>query len=98
MFFVFDFFRFFSCSYFNLFNSTSHNFVVTNYINILLRAFKIDFENMENTLSAWKGKFMLKNYVTGNVYPFQMFWFYNDFGVKNSTIWENLVFEEAEVL
>jgi hypothetical protein len=58
-------FLFFHVSYFNLFNSSSHNFIVTGYIKILLRAFKIDFEDMEDTLHAWKGKSMLKNHVTG---------------------------------
>ena len=41
---------------------------------------------------------MLKNHVTGDLAPFQMFRFYNDFGVKDITIWEDLSFEEAEVL
>ena len=97
-FFVFGFFGFFHLSYFNLFNSSSHNFVVTSYIKILFRDFKIDFENMEDTLLAWKGKSMLKNHVTGDLALFQMFRFYNDFGVKDNTMWGDLSFQEAEVL
>ena len=46
-------FWFFHVSYFNLFGSSSHNFVVTCYIKLLLRAFKIDFEAIEDTLPAW---------------------------------------------
>ena len=41
---------------------------------------------------------MLKNHVTGDLAPYQMLWSHNDFGVKDTTIWGTLSFEEAEVL
>ena len=53
---------------------------------------------MEDTLPAWKGKSMLKNHVTGDLTPYQMFHFYHDFGVKDNTIRGDFSFEEAEVL
>ena len=61
-------------------------------------SFKIDFEAIEDTLPAWKGKSMLKNNVRGDLALYQMFWFYHDFGVKDTTPGEDLSFEEAEVI
>jgi hypothetical protein len=63
-----------------------------------LRDFKIDYEDMEDTMPAWKGKSMLKNHVTGDLASYQMFQFYHDFGVKDITIWGDLSFEEIDSL
>ena len=80
------FFNFFHVSYFNLLNFNSHNIVIPCCIKILLRAFNIDIEDVEDTLHAYKAKSMLKKNITGDSTPFQMFHFYNDYDVKDTYV------------
>jgi hypothetical protein len=67
-------------------------------MKILLRAFNIDIEDVEDTLPVWKAKSMLKQNVTGDLAPFQMFRFYQDFGIKDISVWGDLSFEDTEQL
>ena len=67
-------------------------------MKILLRAFNIDIEDVENTLPAWKTKSLLKQNVTGDLTPYQMFRFYQDFGIKDTFEWDDLSYEEVEQL
>ena len=41
---------------------------------------------------------MLKQKVTGDFAHFQMFRFYNDFGVQDTSVWGDLSFEDVEGL
>ena len=41
---------------------------------------------------------MVENHVRGDLAPYQMFRFYHDFGVKDTTTWGDLSFEEAKVI
>jgi hypothetical protein len=67
-------------------------------MKILLRAFNIDIEDVEDTLPVWKAKSMLKQNVTSDLAPYQMFCFYKDFGIKDIFVWGDLSFEDAEQL
>ena len=89
---------FFYNSYFNLLDFSSHIIVITCYLKILLSAFNIDIEDVEDKLPAWKAKSMLKQDVTSDLAPFQMFRFYNDFRVKDTSIWGDISFEDADEL
>lgn len=51
-------------------------------MKILLCAFNIDIEDLEDTLHAWKAKSMLKKNVTCKSSTFLNVSVYNDFGVK----------------
>ena len=70
--------------YFNLLNFISYIIIIAGYIKILLRAFNIDIEDVENTLPAWKAKSLLKQNVTGDLASYQIFRFYQDFGIKDT--------------
>ena len=61
-------------------------------------AFNINIKDVEDTLLAWKAKSMLKKNVMGDLTPFQKFPFYNNSGVKDTALWGDLSFEEAEEL
>ena len=84
--------------YFNLLNFISYVIVIAGYMKILLRAFNINIEDVENMLPTWKAKSLLKQNVTGDLAPYQMFWFYQDFGIKDTFEWGDLSYEEAEQL
>ena len=84
--------------YFNLLNFISYVIVIAGYMKILLRAFNIDIEDVENTLPAWKAKSLLKQNVTGDLTPYQIFRFYQDFRIKDTSEWGDLSYEEAEQL
>ena len=61
---------------------------IDNYymcMKILLRAFNINIEDVEDKLRTWKAKFMLKQNVTSDLAPFQMFRFYHDFDIKDTS-------------
>ena len=47
-------------------------------------------------LPTWKAKFLLKQNVTGDLAPYQMFQFYQDFGIKDTSEGGDLSYEEAE--
>ena len=84
--------------YFNLLNFISYVIVIAGYMKILLRAFNIDIEDVKNTLPAWKAKPLLKQNVTCDLTPYQIFRFYQDFGIKDTSEWGDLSYEEAEQL
>ena len=67
-------------------------------MKILLRAFNVDIEDENDKLPAWKAKSMLKQNVIGDLAPFQMFQFYFDFGIKDTSVRGDLSFEDAEEL
>jgi hypothetical protein len=84
--------------YFNLLDFISYVIVITGYMKILLRAFNIDIEDVKDKLPTWKAKSMLKQNVTSDLAPFQMFRFYQDFGIKDTSVWGDLSYEDVEEL
>ena len=83
--------------YSNLLDLISYVIVITCYMKILLRAFNIDIKDVENTLPAWKAKSMLKQNVTCDLAPFQMFRLYQDFGIKDTSVWGDLSYEDGHI-
>lgn len=67
-------------------------------MKVLLRAFNVEYEAIEDVLPQWKAKSMLKSQVAGDIAPHQMFKFYNDFDVKDTSQWGDLSYEEADVI
>lgn len=47
---------------------------------------------------AWKAMSMLKQNVTCDLAPFQMLRFYHDFSIKDTFVWGDLSFEDADEL
>ena len=68
------------------------------YIILLLDVFHIQLTDIETTFSAWRTKTMLKNAVSGDLAPHQMFRFYHEFGITDTTSWSDLSYDHAEII
>ena len=60
--------------------------------------FHIPYTDIEATLPAWKAKTMLKSVVSGDLAPHQMFKFYNEFGLTDTSSWSDLSYDRAEII
>jgi hypothetical protein len=67
-------------------------------MKVMLEVFELEYVDIENNLTNWKAKKMLKKVVTRDLTPFQMYKFYLDFKIVDMGIWSNLSFEEASNL
>ena len=67
-------------------------------MKLLLDVFHIQYTDIEATLPAWKAKTMLKNVVSGDLAPHQMFRFYHEFGITDTTSWSDLSYDRAEII
>ena len=67
-------------------------------MKILLDVFHIQYIDIEATLPAWKAKTMLKNVVSWDLAPHQMFRFYHEFGITETTSWLDLSYDRAEII
>jgi len=64
----------------------------------MLEVFGLGYVDIENNLTNWKVKEMLKEVVTGELAPFQMYKFYLDFEIVDTNMWSHLLFEQASNL
>ena len=60
--------------------------------------FHILYTDIKTTLPAWRAKTMLKNVVYGDLAPQQMFRFYHEFGITDTTSWFDLSYDRAEII
>ena len=70
----------------------------SGYIKLLLDVFHIPYTDIEATLPAWRAKTMLKNAISGDLAPHQMFRFYHEFGITDTTSWSDLSYDRAEII
>ena len=68
------------------------------YIILFLDVFHIQLTDIETTFFAWRTKTMLKNAVSGDLAPHQMFRFYHEFGIIDTTSWSDLSYDHAEII
>ena len=66
------------------------------YLKVLLDVFHIQYANIKATLLAWRAKTLLKTAVLGDLVPHQMFQFYHEFFITDTTTWSDLSYERAE--
>jgi hypothetical protein len=62
-------------------------------MKVMLEVFGLKYVDIEDNLAKWKAKKMLKEVVTGDLTPFQMYKFYSDFEIVYMSMWSNLSFE-----
>jgi hypothetical protein len=67
-------------------------FYITRQIKIMLDVFKLEYKEIEDNLTNWKWKKMLKEMVTKDIMPFQMHKLYSNFGIFAINMWLNLSF------
>jgi hypothetical protein len=56
----------------------------------------VQYEIIEATLQAWRAKRLLKTVVSGNLASHQMFRFYNEFKITDTTTCSDLSYDRAE--
>ena len=66
------------------------------YLKVFLDAFHVQYANIKATLPAWRAKILFKIVVSGDLAPHQMFRFYYEFGITNTTTWSDLSYDRAE--
>jgi hypothetical protein len=59
--------------------------LLTGYLKVFLDVFQVQYETIEATLPTWRAKRLLKIVVSGDLAPHQMFRFYNEFGITDTT-------------
>jgi hypothetical protein len=64
----------------------------------MLKVFRLDYVDIDDNLTNWKAKKMLKEVVTKDLAPFQMYKFYSDFEIVDTNMWSNLSFEQSSNL
>ena len=80
----------------NLSACLSHDVIYV--LKILLDVFHIQYIDIEATILAWKAKTKLKNVVSGDLAPHQMFRFFHEFGITETTSWSDLSYDRAEII
>ena len=58
--------------------------------------FDINYVEVEDTLTVWKGKSMIKSEVFGSIAPFQMFTFLTEYVLTDSSDWADLDYKQAK--
>ena len=69
---------------------------LASYLKVLLDVFQVQYGTIEATQPAWRSKILLKTVVFGDLAPHQIFRFYNEFGITDTTIWSDLSYDRAE--
>ena len=68
----------------------------SSYLKVLMDVFHIQYTNIEATLHAWRPKTLFKTVVPWGLTPHQMFRFYHEFGIIDTTTWSDLSYDRAE--
>ncbi len=68
------------------------------YMKIMLEVFELKYVDIENNLTIWKAKNMLKEVVIGDLTTFEMYKFSLDFKILDMSMWLNLSLEQASNL
>ena len=79
------FFSYISHYYSNFFKAISF----WGYLKVFLDVFYIQYANIEATLPSWRTKMLLKTVVFWDLAPHQMFRFYHEFGITDTTTWSD---------
>ena len=66
------------------------------YLKVLLDVFHIQYANIEAMFPTWRAKTLLKTVVPGDLAPHQIFRFYHEFGITDTTTWSDLPYNHAE--
>jgi hypothetical protein len=56
-------------------------------MKVMLEVFGLECMDIENNLTNWKAKKMMKEVVTKNLAPFQMYKIYSDFEIMDTNMW-----------
>ncbi len=64
----------------------------------MLEVFELKYVDIENNLTIWKAKNMLKEVVIGDLTTFEMYKFSLDFKILDMSMWLNLSLEQASNL
>ncbi len=65
---------------------------ITKQIKIIVDVFILEYKEIEDNLTNWKWKKMLKEMVTKDIMPFQMHKFYSNFDIFTINIWLDFSF------
>ncbi len=68
------------------------------YMKVMLEVFELKYVDIENNLTNWKAKNMLKEVVIGDLTTFEMYKFSLDFKILDMNMWLDLSFEQASNL
>ncbi len=58
-------------------------------MKVMLEVFGLEYMDIEDNLANWKAKKMLKEVVTRDLAPFQMYKFYSDFEIMDTNMWSD---------
>jgi hypothetical protein len=64
----------------------------------MLEVFGLEYVDIEENLTNWKVKKMLKKMATRDFTPFQMYKLYSNFEIMDTNMWLDLLFEQASNL
>jgi hypothetical protein len=67
-------------------------------MKVMLEVFGLNYVDIEDNLTNWKAKKMLKEVLIRDLPTFEMYKFSSDFKIVDTIMWLNLSFEEASNL
>jgi len=68
------------------------------YMKVMLEVFRLKYVDIEDNLTNWKAKKMLKEVFIGDLVTFEMYKFSLDFKIVDMSMWLDLSFEQASNL
>ncbi len=67
-----------------------HVIFYARYMKVMLEVFGLKYVDIENNLTNWKAKKMLKEVVIGDLTTFEMYKFSSDFKIVDMNMWLDL--------